>query len=112
MPVMSELRNLTRVRISGPPGVCIGRIEDIRPVAEMPDLPGFAVAGEFAPHEILREWGVTRHATISYRLDSGPEVVFGALEIAGKWFDLQRQHITLEVIGQYEFPGSYGRTGN
>jgi hypothetical protein len=32
----------TRVRISGPPGVCVGRIEDIRAINELPPVPGFA----------------------------------------------------------------------
>jgi hypothetical protein len=100
MPVMSELRNLTRVRISGPPGVRVGRIEDIRPVAEMPELPGpWPDSGEFEPHQIMRDWGVTRVAAISY-----DDFLFTALEIAGEWYDLKRQHLMLEVIGQYEWP--------
>lgn len=101
MPVMSELRNLTRVRISGAPGVCVGRIENIRTPDEMPDRPGFDTAGEFAPRQIAIDWGVSRVALISFHPNPEQEAVFVAFEIAGEWYDLKRQPLTLEVIGQY-----------
>jgi hypothetical protein len=47
---MLNLQFNTRVRISVPgQGAAIGRVEDIRPPAEMPDLAGFATRGEFSP---------------------------------------------------------------
>jgi hypothetical protein len=104
MPVMADLRMNTKVRISAPGvGACVGRVEDIRPVEEMPDLPGFETTGEFAPREILREWGVTRHASISYHMTPEQEVMFSAFEVGGEWYDLKRQKLTLEIIGQYEW---------
>ena len=51
-----------------------------------------------APRNILQEAGVTRQAVISYRAASGEELAFAALEIAGKWYDLQQQKLTLEII--------------
>ena len=100
MPVMENLRVLTRVRISGAAGVCVGRIEDIRPIDEMPDITGFALGGDFAPVQILRDMGVARCALISYFATDHDEVMFVAMEIDGAWYDLQRQALTLEVIGQ------------
>ena len=53
---MLNLQFNTRVRISVPgQGAAIGRVEDIRPAAEMPDLAGFAAAG---PEANLMEQGV------------------------------------------------------
>src|SRR5512145_1611285 len=95
MPVMENLRVLTRVRISGAAGVCIGRIEDIRTIDELPEIPE-----QIMPTEILRDMGVTRIAAVSYFATDHDEVLFFALEIGGAWFDLQRQRIALEVIGQ------------
>lgn len=95
MPVMENLRVLTRVRISGAAGVCIGRIEDIRTIDELPEIPD-----QIMPTEILRDMGVTRIAAVSYFATDHDEVLFFALEIGGAWFDLQRQRIELEVIGQ------------
>ena len=100
---MADLRVNTKVRISAPGvGECIGRIEDIRSVDDMPDLPGFEKEGEFAPREILREWGVTRHAAISYHAGPDQDVIFAALEIDGEWYDQRQQKLTLEIVGQYE----------
>jgi hypothetical protein len=106
MPVMSELRHLTRVRICAPGrGACIGRIEDIRTPDDLPDIPGaWPQTGEFSPRQIVRDWGVSRVAMISYEPTAGQELVFMALEVAGEWYDLHRQHLMLEVIGQYEWP--------
>lgn len=97
MPVMDNLRLLTRVQISGAAGVCVGRIEDIRSIDDLPDVPGADAA---VPVAILREWGVTRWAVVSYFATPDQEVAFVALEINGEWFDLQKQRLTFEVIGQ------------
>ena len=103
MPVLDDLRINAKVRISAPGvGACFGRIEDIGAAADMPDLPGFDTSGEFAPREMMREGGVTRHAMISYHRTPEQEVIFTALEIGGDWYDLHRQKLTLEVIGLYE----------
>jgi hypothetical protein len=90
----SNLRLFTRVRISGPPGVCVGRIEDIRSIDEMPDLL------EFDDVQDLRDMGVTRVALVSYRPTDHDELTFFALEIGGDWFDRSRQALTFEVVGQ------------
>ena len=104
MPVMADLR-MNTIELTSAPGAgeCIGRIEDIRSVDDMPDLPGFEKEGEFSPREIMREWGVSRHAAITYHLTPDQEVVFVAIEIDGEWYDLHRQRLTLEIIGQYEW---------
>jgi hypothetical protein len=47
----------------------------------------------------MREWGVTRVAMISYHANREQELMFAALEVDGEWYDLQRQHLTLEVVG-------------
>lgn len=98
MPVVENLRLFTRVRISGPPGVCVGRIEDIRGINELPPAPGFAEMK--IVNAIMRDKGVTRLALVSYFMTEHQEVAFTAVEIAGEWFDLNGQALTLEVIGQ------------
>jgi hypothetical protein len=103
--VMEEFRHLTRVRISaGGIDSCAGRVEDIRRPEDLPEIEGFDQAGENAPVSILREWGVTRVAVISYEPDPNQQCVFTALEIAGEWYDMRRQKLTFEVIGQYQWP--------
>jgi hypothetical protein len=97
-PLVENLRLFTRVRISGAPGVCIGRIEDIRGINELPPVPGFTEMKYV--NAVLRERGVTRLAVVSYFMTEHQEVAFTAVEIAGEWFDLQGQAIQLEVIGQ------------
>ena len=99
---MLNLQFNTRVRISVPgQGAAIGRVEDIRPPAEIPDLAGFATRGEFSPRAIMREWGVTRVAMIRYHVRPDQELMFAALEVVGgDWYDLQHQRLTLEVVGQ------------
>ncbi len=98
MKPAAELRVLTRVRISaeGIPA-CIGRIEDIRPIAELPDTDEMRAD---VPRSILAEWGVTRVAMISYYQFPEQQVMFAALELGGLWFDLQRKELMLEVVGQ------------
>jgi len=95
---VEELRVFTRVRISadGIPG-CIGRIEDIRPIAELPDADEMRAE---LPRSILTEWGVSRVAMISYYMFPDNQVMFAALEVEGQWYDLQRKELTLEVVGQ------------
>jgi hypothetical protein len=101
MPLMLNLRPNSKVRISAAgQGAAIGRVEDIRPPAEIPDLAGFSDRGEFAPRQIMLEWGVTRVAMISYHANGEQELMFAALEVDGEWYDLERQHLTLEVVGQ------------
>jgi hypothetical protein len=104
LPFMLNLLTNMKVRISAAgQGAVIGRVEDIRPPAEMPDLAGFSTRGEFAPRQIMREWGVTRVAMISYHATREQELMFAALEVDGEWYDLQRQHLTLEVVGHEGF---------
>lgn len=95
------LTNNARIRITGDAGTVIGRVEDVRTVAEMPDLPelGLPTAGEFAPKNILRELGAERVAMISYHSSPDAELMFAALEIGGEWFDLQHQKLELEIVG-------------
>lgn len=102
----NELRVFTRVLISaeGIPTV-IGRIEDIRQPAELPDLDEMRAA---LPRSILEEWGVSRVAMISYYQFPGSQVMFCALEIGGSWFDLKRRELSLEVVGQWVAGNSSG----
>jgi hypothetical protein len=97
------LQSNMRVQISGDVGTVIGRVEEVRLVAELPDLPssGLPVTGEFAPKSILVESGVTRVAMLSYHASPNAQFMFAALEIGGEWFDLQRQKLELEVVGLY-----------
>ena len=97
------LQNNQRVRITGEAGTVIGRVEDVRTVDEMPDLPelGLPTAGEFAPRNILRECGAVHVAAISYHASPDAELMFVALEIGGEWFDLKRKKLELEVIGVF-----------
>ena len=71
---VEELRVFTRVRISadGIPG-CIGRIEDIRPIEELPDVDEMRAE---LPRSILAEWGVSRLAMISYYMFPDQQVMF------------------------------------
>jgi hypothetical protein len=104
MSLMLNLQVNTKVRISAAgQGAAIGRVEDIRPPAEMPDLAGFSTQSEFVPREIMREWGVTRVAMISYHATRDQDLIFAALEVDGEWYDLQSQRLTLEVVGHEGF---------
>jgi hypothetical protein len=89
-----------RVKITGAAGTVIGRVEEVRPVAEMPDLPetGLPVTGEFAPKNILVEFGVTRVAAITYHTSPEQQFMFAALEIGGEWFDLRKQKLEIETV--------------
>ena len=98
------LRRNQRVRITAEAGTAIGRVEDVRPVAEMPDLAefGFATTGEFSPRSIMREFGIERVASISYHASPNAELLFTAFEIGGEWYDLKRNKLTLEVVGAFQ----------
>ena len=93
----------SRVQITGAAGTVIGRVEEIRPVAELPDLPetGLPVGGPFAPKNILVEWGVARVAMITYHASPDQQFMFAALEIGGEWFDLQHQKLEIETVWGY-----------
>ena len=99
---MCELKTADKVKISGAAGVCYGRVEDVRPVAELPELAefGFPTAGEFAPKSIMQEYGVSRVASISYHASPFGDLAFVALEISGEWFDLKHQKLEIEVVGR------------
>jgi hypothetical protein len=88
----------SRVRVTGTPGTVLGRVEEIRPVAELPDLPE---VGWPAPKSILVEWGVARVAMITYHASPDQQFMFTALEIGGEWFDLQRQKLEIETVWGY-----------
>lgn len=94
----TELRLFTRVKVSAEGGIpsCIGRIEDIRRIDELPA----AHMPEETPVSLLVEWGVTREALISYCAYPSQECILAVLEMGGKWFDLRRQELVLEVVGQ------------
>jgi len=93
-----------RVRISGEAGTVVGRVEEIRPVEEMPEFAelGFPTAGEFAPKSIMREFGIERVASISYYATPNTQYLFTAFEIGGEWYDLKRNKLTLEVVGVFQ----------
>jgi hypothetical protein len=90
-----------RVQITVEAGTVIGRIEEVQTVDEMPDLSGetgLPTVGPFAPKNIMREWGVTRVAAITYHTSSDQQLMFAALEIGGEWFDLKRQKLEIETV--------------
>jgi hypothetical protein len=92
------LQSNLRVKISSDGiGEAIGRIEDIRPPAEMPYLSGIE-----HPRAVLEEWGVSRVAMISYYAAPSSQFVFMALEIGGEWWDLKRRKLSLEVVGRFD----------
>ena len=95
---MNDLRAGTRVRITGREAEVIGRIEMISAQDE-PTIPGFRDDEQTAA--ILREWGVTRIAYISYRIPDEQEVMFCALEVKGAWRDLDGKPLELEIVGQH-----------
>ena len=73
-------------------GACYGRVEQLTTPAALPDLPDLPAE---AARAVLAEWHVQRVALISYHAAPGAEFAFTALQIAGHWFDLQRQPLTL-----------------
>lgn len=97
------LRSNQRVRITGEAGTVVGRIEDIRTIAEMPAAAAVGVSvSEFGePGDMLREMGVEHVAVITYHAAPSNELMFTAIEIGGEWFDLKRQRLTIEVIGVF-----------
>jgi hypothetical protein len=100
---MTMLRNNQRVRISGEAGTVVGRIEDIRTIAEMPAASAVGVPlSEYGePGDMLREMGVEHVAVITYHTTPNAELMFTAIEIGGEWYDLKRQKLEIEVIGAY-----------
>lgn len=83
-------------------GRCYGRVEHVAAVASLPPIAavdavaidaGYADSAE-AARDILAELGADRVALISYRA-AGHDFVFAALEIAGNWYDLGRQRLTI-----------------
>src|SRR4051812_31899494 len=99
MLCMADLRIGTRLKISAPGvGVCIGRVESLTSLTELPDILGMKLQVQ----AILAEWGVTRVGAISYHATAFAEMLFYALEIDGEWYDMRRQKLTLEIVGQHE----------
>jgi hypothetical protein len=82
------------VEIAGPPGVVVGRVEELRPPQELPDLPELSSG---AARAVLAELEVSRVALLSYHYGA-QRVVFAALESSGQWFDLRGQQLTLRRI--------------
>lgn len=97
------VRTNQRVRITGEAGTVVGRVEDIRTVAEMPAAAevGAPLSEYGEPGDMLREMGVEHVAVISYHTSPNAELMFTAIEIGGEWFDLKRQRLTIEVIGVF-----------
>ncbi len=75
-----ELKPNQRVKISTPDGYVIGRIEEVQPG---------------------HQWGATRVATISYYSSVNRQYLLTALEMGGEWWDLARNPLDLEVVGQF-----------
>lgn len=98
--MLLELRYGTRVKITGGKAEAIGWIEHNWPLDEIEFVDSFESKCA-ATMEMLRSLGVKRVALISFRITQHTEAVFTALEIGGAWFDLQRNPISLEVVGQY-----------
>lgn len=99
-PATLPLEAGSLIRISNPArGAVNGEIIDVRTPAELPSLSR-KVWGKLqvaAVRRILAEWRVTRCALVGYRYGA-KDVAFFALEINGRWYDLKRQELTLEVL--------------
>jgi hypothetical protein len=81
-----------RVRIDGGDrGDVVGRVEEVRPVGELPAEVRTA----------LEEWGVSRIAAITYHSSPAAQLIVTAVEIEGEWFDLDRNPMHIEVVGSY-----------
>lgn len=103
MPVMADLRNGTRVRVSAPElGAVVGEIVDIRAPGDLPEISEDPELGAHT-RDLLRTWGVTRVAMIAYNY-GGQMVIFVAMEVNDNWYDLQRRRLAIEIVGQVERP--------
>ena len=95
------LQSGDRVRVSNPQrGAVTATVLHTTTPAALPSLPHeWDELKTRAVRRILEEWRVTNLALITYRY--GPrgqdrDVCFFALEIAGRWYDLKRQPLTIE----------------
>jgi hypothetical protein len=93
---MTELREDTPVRVSGKRGTIHATIQRIAHPDALPLLPDIPadLSKEFS--QIMQEWGVTRVALIAYPAAVYPEpggfdLMFAAIEVDGKWWDMQHQ---------------------
>lgn len=91
-----ETNQRVRIEVEGI-GVSIGRVEDVRQVEDMPDIPGVRSREAKA---IMREWHVTNVAMLSYHATPATQFLFCAIEIGGEWYDLKRQRLQLQIIGR------------
>ena len=100
----TDLKCGTVLRVTvGALGALVGRIEDLQDPAALPRLP-HAGGAEREVGAILRDWQISRVAMISFR-DGAGEWMFAAFEIQGRWFDLNRNELRLEIIGQPMYAG-------
>ena len=86
------LKRGDRVRISGAAGVDVGEVLDVTTPAKLPDLPELAAG---PAREVLEEWGVEYMAAIAHQLDRPVRLMFVALKISGRWFDLHGGEIEI-----------------
>ena len=99
---MTHLLTNSRVQVTGEAGFSIiGRIEEIRTIAELPDVPDRATVIP-AQKAVLRELGAEKFALISFKTSPDHELMFAAVEIGGEWFDLRKQKLEIETVWVYQ----------
>jgi hypothetical protein len=87
------LQTNQRVIISNAAGDDVfGRVEEVRPVAEV----------SASVREALAAWGVSRIAAITYHSSPAAQHMVTAVEIEGAWFDLDHKPLHIEVVGLHE----------
>lgn len=89
------MRSGDRVRVTGPRGSVIATIQRLCTPAELPQLPPPAPDAGIT-REILEEMGVEHVAMISYRHAQQGDLVFAAIQIRGKWSDLQGRWLEID----------------
>lgn len=84
------------VRVANPKrGAVVARIVHTATPAELPALPHrWDELKAASVRRILQSWAVDHLALIEYRYGNR-DVAFFALEIAGNWYDLKRQALTI-----------------
>jgi hypothetical protein len=104
---VNQLRDRDAVRVSNPTrGAVEADVLHTTTPAQLPAMPHVWDKLKTASvRRILESWSVSQIALIHYRY--GPperwqDVCFFALQIAGRWYDLKRQELTIEPMEPQE----------
>jgi hypothetical protein len=78
---------------SGRVGPVFGQVLSCTPRAELPDVAQLGAEAR----AILTEWDVSHVAMIGYKRGC-IDVCFAALHLQGRWFDMQRQELSITPV--------------